>query len=121
MARQLVYYSRTGLTGRFAKRFGGVGLEEYDGTSEYIIVVPSYGQPRKKSWVPQPVKDFLDTHADNLVGVIGLGNRNFGAEFNLGSRQISQRFNIPIVADIDIVPTGQEEEAIWRSLQSPSL
>ena len=42
------------------------------------------------------------------MGVIGVGNRNFGADFCRAAYEINQNYGIPIVTTVDMVPTDQE-------------
>lgn len=108
---QVVYWSSTGVTERVAEHFNGVPIEEYD-NGEYVLVVPSYGAPRTGNYVPTAVKKFLGETGDCLVGVIGVGNTNFGPDFCLGAVRIAERWGVPLIAKVDLVLTQDEEKKI---------
>ena len=108
---QLVYWSSTGVTKRVAERFNGIPLEQYQG-GDYVLVVPSYG-----NYVPVAVKKFLGETGDCLTGVIGVGNTNFGSDFCLGAVRIAERWGVPLIAKVDLVPSVEDEEAITKFLQ----
>ena len=57
-----------------------VELTGYDGTSPYVLMCPTYDQPRG-GFTPKPVQAFLEEYAHLMVGVLGLGNRNFGEKY----------------------------------------
>lgn len=115
MPRQLVYYSGTGVSRRIAQRFGGIELGNYSG-GEYILLAPSYGAPRTRNFVPQQIKRFLAENADQMVGVVGVGNTTFGPEFCLGAIRISQKFQVPVITLIDVSATPDQLNAIRRAL-----
>lgn len=104
---QVVYWSSTGVTKRVAERFNGIPLEQYQG-GDYVLVVPSYGAPRTGNYVPVAVKKFLGETGDCLVGVIGVGNTNFGPDFCLGAVRIAERWGVPLIAKVDLVLTADE-------------
>lgn len=57
--------------------------------------------------MPKPVIHFLNdanTRA-SLVGVIGAGNRNFGATFALAGRIISQKCKAPLLYSFELAGT----------------
>lgn len=109
---QVLYWSSTGITARVAGIFDGVSIDEYSGDGEYVLLVPSYGQPRTGNHVPPRVKKFLVEHHENIVGVIGIGNAVFGPEFCLGAKKVSRKFDVPLLATIDVVPTSTQIETI---------
>lgn len=101
---QLVYWSSTGITKRVAEAFGGIELKEYT-SGDYILMFPTFGAPGTGQHVPVPVKRFLAKHSDSLVGVVGMGNTNFGSEFCLGAYKVAHRFGVPLLTNIDVTPT----------------
>ena len=81
MSKPLIVYwsSNSGGTKRAAEALDTdtVELAGYDGASPYVLACPTYDQPRG-GFTPKPVQQFLEDHAHLMVGVLGLGNRNFG-------------------------------------------
>lgn len=112
----LVYWSSTGITKRVADLFGGIELKEYE-SGEFILMFPTFGAPGTGQHVPVPVKRFLSKHSDSLVGVVGVGNTNFGSEFCLGAYKVSARFNVPLITTIDVVPTRSQILSISKELR----
>lgn len=47
--------------------------------------------------VPVEVDDFLDNNSDNMVGVVGSGDRIWGNNFCRGARIVSEEFNVPLL------------------------
>lgn len=99
-----------------AERFGGIELGDYQ-DGEFVLVVPSYGSPRTGGYVPAAVKKFLRAHGDCLAGVVGVGNTNFGPDFCLGARRIAERWGVPLIAQVDLVLSETQIEAIEKFLE----
>ena len=126
MGNPLIVYwsSNSGGTRRVAEALDTdtVELAEYDGTSPYVLMCPTYDQPRG-GFTPRPVQTFLDKHAHLMVGVAGAGNRNFGEHYCQAAIDISKQHNVPIVHRIDIMGTVDDYRTIdagmaqhWQTL-----
>ena len=117
MSKPLIVYwsSNSGGTRRVAEALGTdtVELADYDGTSPYVLACPTYDQPRG-GFTPKPVQQFLEEHAHLMVGVLGLGNRNFGEKYCQAAHDISKQFNVPVLWRIEIMGS-QEDLAIVDS------
>ena len=117
MSKPLIVYwsSNSGGTRRVAEvlNTNTVELAEYDGTSPYVLACPTYDQPRG-GFTPKPVQQFLEEHAHLMVGVLGLGNRNFGEKYCQAAYDISKQFNVPVLWRIEIMGS-QEDLAIVDS------
>ena len=121
----IVYWSSdSGGTRRVAEALNTdtVELSDYDGTSPYVLACPTYDQPRG-GFTPKPVRQFLEEHAHLMVGVLGLGNRNFGEKYCQAAHDISKQHNVPIVHRIDIMGTVDDYRTIdggmkqhWQTL-----
>ena len=105
MSTPLIVYwsSNSGGTRRAAERLKTktVELKNYDGTSPYIIMCPSFDQPRG-GFTPKPVEQFLKEYAANMIGVLPTGNLNFGQYFCQSGRDISNEHGVPIVYRVDL-------------------
>ena len=105
MSKPLIVYwsSNSGGTKRAAERLRAktVELKNYDGTSPYIMMSPSFDQPRG-GFTPKPVGQFLNKYADKMIGVLPTGNLNFGQYFCQSGRDISTQHGVPIVYRIDL-------------------
>ena len=117
MSKPLIVYwsSNSGGTRRVAEALNTdtVELADYDGTSPYVMLTPTYDQPRG-GFTPKPVQQFLEEHAHLMVGVIGSGNRNFGDHYCQAAHDISKQFNVPVLWRIEIMGS-QEDLAIVDS------
>ena len=121
----IVYWSsNSGGTRRVAEALAtkAVELSDYDGTSPYVLMCPTYDQPRG-GFTPKPVQAFLEEYAHLMVGVLGLGNRSFGDKFCMGAHDISKQFNVPVLWRIDIMGTNNDYRTIdtgmtqhWQTL-----
>lgn len=110
------YYSSTsGMVRLFAERLGrpvhDLGEREVrrsvpDGP--WVLVTPSYktGNPDNDT-IPEPVKRFLadPTTRRRLVGVMGSGNRNFGAHYQAACRQIARVSGRPVLFEFELQGT----------------
>ena len=117
MSKPLIVYwsSNSGGTRRVAEALSTdtVELSGYDGTSPYVLLTPTYDQPRG-GFTPKPVQKFLEEHAHLMAGVIGSGNRNFGEKYCQAAHDISKQFNVPVLWRIEIMGS-QEDLAIVDS------
>ena len=117
MSQPLIVYwsSNSGGTRRVAEALNTdtVELSDYDGASPYVLLTPTYDQPRG-GFTPKPVQTFLNKHAHLMVGVIGSGNRNFGDHYCQAAHDISKQFNVPVLWRIEIMGS-QEDLAIVDS------
>ena len=111
MSKPLIVYwsSNSGGTRRVAEALNTntVELAGYDGTSPYVLMTPTYDQPRG-GFTPKPVQASLEEYAHLMVGVIGLGNRNFGEKYCQAAYDISKQFNVPVLWRIEIM--GSQED-----------
>ena len=111
MSKPLIVYwsSNSGGTRRVAEALNTdtVELAEYDGISPYVLMCPTYDQPRG-GFTPKSVQQFLEEHAHLMVGVLGLGNRNFGEKYCQAAHDISKQFNVPVLWRIEIM--GSQED-----------
>ena len=112
----IIYWSsNSGGTRRVAEALATktVELADYDGVSPYVLMCPTYDQPRG-GFTPKPVQAFLEEYAHLMVGVIGSGNRNFGDHYCQAAHDISKQFNVPVLWRIEIMGS-QEDLAIVDS------
>ena len=115
MSKPLIVYwsSNSGGTKRVAEALAtkAVELGDYDGTSPYVLMTPTYDQPRG-GFTPKPVQQFLDKHAHLMVGVAATGNLNFQEYYCQAGKDISKQYGVPIVHRIDIMGTPDDYRTI---------
>ena len=126
MSKPLIVYwsSNSGGTKRVAEALATetVELADYDGASPYVLACPTYDQPRG-GFTPKPVQQFLEEHAQLMVGVIGTGNLNFQEYYCQAAIDISKQHGVPIAHRVDIMGTPDDYRTIdagmaqhWQTL-----
>lgn len=72
---------------------------------KFILICPSYGGGSVKGSIPQEVYDFLNVRGnrDNLIGVIGAGNTNFGTAYCQAARMVSDKCNVPLLYKFELM------------------
>jgi protein involved in ribonucleotide reduction len=118
----VVFFSNvTNNTTRFADKLSISGTktriplkEDFEGIIErpYILIVPTYGASDGTGMVPHQVKKFLKDNSDFMVGVIAMGNRNFGNEFAKAGKIISERFNVPYLYSVELAGMAEDVEKV---------
>jgi protein involved in ribonucleotide reduction len=86
--------------------------------SRYILVVPTYGGGSEKSAIPRQVRAFLNvpSNRDNLIGVIGMGNTNFGEHYCKAADMIAAKTGVPIIGRVEIFGTEDDVKIINERL-----
>lgn len=105
MQGHIVFWSgATGNTARFVEKVGlpalripNQGALRVDGPC--VLITPTYADAHGRGAIPKPVQRFLmaEDNRRHVLGVIGGGNRNFGAMFAQGATAISATFKIPVL------------------------
>lgn len=86
--------------------------------SPYILVFPTYGGGKVKGSVPKPVVDFIKNEVNRkyIVGIIGSGDRNYGKDFCLGARMLSEKLKIPLLYEYEIKGTNEDVRKIREGI-----
>jgi protein involved in ribonucleotide reduction len=120
MSIQLVYFSNySGNTKRFVEKLDKNAIRipiDWDRSDPirlnhgYVLLVPTYGGGSEKSAIPRQVRHFLNIpgNRDNLRGVIGLGNTNFGEHFCKAAEIISKKTGVPVIAKVEVFGTDDD-------------
>ena len=127
----LVYFSSaSGNTARFMARLGlpaaRIPISAADAMpapeTPYVLICPTFADGEGRGAVPKQVIRFLNDPGRRalLRGVIGTGNRNFGATFALSGKVISDKCNVPVLyrfelsgTDLDIARVQAGLEKFW--------
>lgn len=116
----IVYFSNySGNTHRFVEKLNvnsiriPISQEDNDPVlikSRYILVVPTYGGGSEKSAIPRQVRAFLNvsSNRDKLVGVIGMGNTNFGEHYCKAADMIAAKTGVPVIGRVEIFGTDED-------------
>lgn len=89
----------------------------------YFVMVPTYldGGDGINNGVQEVMtvdfRDELDAgNTDNLLGIIGSGNRNFNAQFGLTAKHYARRFNSPVIGLFELRGNDVEAAKIYQAL-----
>ena len=126
---KIVYFSNhSGNTKRFVEKLDNENIRipinwDTDNpilvTEGYVLCVPTYGGGSDKSAIPRQVRNFLniESNRDHLLGIIGLGNTNFGEHFCKAAEMISQKTGKPVIAKIEIFGTLEDVQRVKDRLE----
>lgn len=86
---------------------------------EYVLVVPTYGGGNGQHAIPKAVRKFLNIreNRDNLRGVIGTGNTNFGEHYCKAAEMISAKTGVPLIARVELLGTEEDVNKITERLR----
>ena len=99
-------------------RLGDDTIDDYT-----VLMTPTYEMPRLGDYIPRPVRTWLGRNGQWVIGVIGSGNRNFGADYCRAAHDISDCLGVPVLyraelmgtpTDIDAIDTGIQQH--WETL-----
>lgn len=119
----VAFYSITGQTKKFIKktRLKAHQIDDdnpqYQMGRPYILIVPSY-----QDFMMDSVVDFL-TYKDNkknIVGLIGVGNRNFNDLFAQTAKKLSVTLNVPILYLLEFNGTDRDVKNVNQIVQDLS-
>lgn len=87
--------------------------------SDFVLVVPTYGAGNDNSTVPKQVVKFLNIEANRnrLVGVIGMGNTNFGQHFCKAAEIIAAKTGAPLLHKVEILGTPEDVEIVKDKIE----
>lgn len=129
----LVYYSSA--TGNTARLVAALGIDAMripirpsdpmpTPARPFVLVCPTFADGAGRGAVPKQVIRFLNEPSRRalLRGVIGAGNRNFGATFALSGDVIAKKCNVPVLTrfelagtDLDIARIRDGLDKFWRT------
>ena len=123
----LVYYSsKSGNTLRFVQRLGlpatriSSEIDQQPALDRpFVLICPTYADGNGRGAVPKPVIKFLNDPAnrEQIIGVIGAGNRNFGATYALAGRIIAQKCNVPLLYTFELAGTDTDIARVREGLE----
>lgn len=110
----IVYFSSTSRnTERFVARLGLPAQRVTEPVGQpFILITPTYADAYGDHAVPKPVKAFLGQYRHLMRGVIGTGNRSFGATFALGGRMVAAKCGVPLLHRMELAGTDVDVEIV---------
>lgn len=82
-------------------------------TETFILVTPTYQNGK----IPATVTEFLYRNGDLIAGVVGGGDRVWGANYARAARSISEAYDVPLLGTFEKAGTTQEIESITERLR----
>ncbi|MEP1766905.1 MAG: class Ib ribonucleoside-diphosphate reductase assembly flavoprotein NrdI [Sulfitobacter sp.] len=126
MGDLLYFSSASGNTRRFIERLGLPALRLPICVDEpllritrpFVLICPTYADGAGHGAVPKQVIACLNDPATRalLRGVIGSGNRNFGATFAMAGDVIAAKCNVPVLARFELAGTDTDITRIRNGL-----
>jgi protein involved in ribonucleotide reduction len=119
MSPNIVYFSNySGNTKRFVEKLGleAIRIPISDSNDPiivqdpYVLFVPTYGSGSEGHAIPRQVRSFLNeaSNRSKLVGVVGLGNTNFGEHYCKAADLIAAKTGVPILGRVEIFGTDED-------------
>ncbi|MDR6198723.1 protein involved in ribonucleotide reduction [Microbacterium sp. SORGH_AS428] len=124
MAQIPVYYysSVSNLTRRFAEQVAARDgrsvrdladpeVRRSEAPGRWVLLTPSYKAGNADEvTLPAPVRTFLRSAANRrrLVGIIGSGNRNFGAYYQAAARELAAISGRPVLFEFELSGTPED-------------
>lgn len=125
----VVYFSNfSGNTKRFVEKLSGFSLSripiKWDEESPliaenpYVLFLPTYGGGNDSHSVPKQVVKFLNVaeNREKIVGVVGLGNTNFGTHYCKGAEIVSAKLDVPLLYRVEIFGTPEDVNQVTERL-----
>lgn len=125
----IVYFSSaSGYTHRFIEKLGLPAARiplrpRVDGMitidKPAVLILPTYGAGPRTKAVPKQVIQFLniEQNRDNIVGVIGTGNTNFGEAYGLAADIVAQKLGVPMLYKLEIFGTPEDVQTVKAGLK----
>ncbi len=107
----IAYYTLTGNTRRFIERLDLPAIKvtpDMALTAPFILVTPTYNFGQ----VPADVAIFLSRNESRLVGVVGAGDRVWGANFAQAGRTISEQYGVTLIGEFEKAGTDEDVRII---------
>lgn len=116
----IVYYSSSSQnTARFVAKLNWPNQTvAHPIDAPYVLFVPTYADGEGNHAVPKPVVRFLNGHHFLCRGVVGFGNRSFGATFALGGRVVAKKLDVALLHRVELAGTDRDVEVVLKCLQS---
>jgi protein involved in ribonucleotide reduction len=127
-ASHLIYFSSSSEnTARFIRKLGvdaaRIPLHSREpalvATEPYVLVLPTYGGTGGEGSVPKQVIRFLNDprNRQQLRGVIGAGNTNFGDNYCMAGDIIAAKCQVPHLYRFELMGTPEDVSRVQQGLE----
>ncbi|MGY2746254.1 class Ib ribonucleoside-diphosphate reductase assembly flavoprotein NrdI [Arthrobacter sp. UYCu723] len=124
----LIYFSSTSEnTARFVRKLGidaaRIPLHARESAlvaaEPYVLVLPTYGGTGGEGSVPKQVIRFLNDprNRQQLRGVVGAGNTNFGDNYCMAGDIIAAKCNVPHLYRFELMGTPEDVQRVLEGLE----
>lgn len=122
---EVVYFStKSGNTERFVNKLPihsiriPINGELYQ-ENPYVLIVPTYGSGDYSKSAPPQVIRFLNVknNRDKILGVVSMGNRNFGASYGIAGDMISEKCKVPLLGTVEVFGTPEDVVEITEKIE----
>lgn len=88
-------------------------------SDDFVLIVPTYGAGRGDYAVPRSVIKFLniEQNRNNIRGVIGTGNTNFGEHYCLAAEIVAYKTNVPVLYKAELLGTPEDVNITTERIQ----
>ena len=86
----------------------------------YVLIVPTYGGGSESHAVPRSVIKFLNIkeNRDQLKGIIGMGNTNFGRHYCRAAEIIAMKTGAPIIYKVELLGTLDDVNEVNERIEN---
>lgn len=117
----VVYLSLTGNTRRFIEKLNINSLELkhtnplVEVSEDYVVIIPTYSDT-----ISNIACDFIDykNNRNYLKGIIGGGEKNFGRNYIFSAKDVSRKYNTPLIFDFEKSGTNEDVENFYKEVDS---
>lgn len=131
MSRVVFFSNYSGNTERFVNKLGLDSIRipiNWDDANPivvnepYVLFVPTYGGGSNSATVPRQVKKFLtiEQNRNLMIGIVGLGNTNFGDHFCRAAYLISEKVGVPVIDKVEIFGTPADVSRVKSKMEELS-
>lgn len=85
----------------------------------YVLISPTYGLGDDETSVPKQVIRFLNdpVNRENLRGIIGAGNTNFGDKYCRAAEVISRKTGAPLIYKFELLGTPNDVATVKEKME----
>lgn len=87
-------------------------IYDYNHNGKFLLIAPTYDD-----FMMEDVFDFMEDNHEQCSGIIGSGNNNFGELYIFTSKNLSEKYNIPIVYDFENNGNKKDVENVRNMIQ----
>ncbi|MGQ9413067.1 class Ib ribonucleoside-diphosphate reductase assembly flavoprotein NrdI [Streptococcus pluranimalium] len=73
---------------------------------QFVLIVPTYNDNFDY------VEDFIEDNLAHCYGIIGIGNRNFGPDFCREAKELAQKYQLPLLHELEFSGTVEDTNIV---------